>query len=217
MTVKRYEAVMLTDGMTESADGQFVTYSDYQKLVAENGALQAANTHAALCINAAMVEGLLEALAESSDDRLVDLVNRRLLHAYQEVDSPLTEEQLWQMGDAILLEQLKDGTNFIARQSEIIANQNQRISELESKTTDAAIAEIKFPLAAEVDAYRQFIKDLGIACSMTAPETDHLLNHYKAQGVDELARTLNSETIEGSSMVMVAKTFAANLRAGRKG
>ena len=38
--VKRYEAVMINDGMEESSDGSFVTYSDYQKLVAENAALK---------------------------------------------------------------------------------------------------------------------------------------------------------------------------------
>lgn len=49
------------------------------------------------------------------------------------------------------------------------------------------------------------------------PNTDAFTAELRAQGVEEFARTFNSETIEGSSMVMVAKTFAANLRAGRKG
>lgn len=49
------------------------------------------------------------------------------------------------------------------------------------------------------------------------PLTEAFTSELRAQGVDEFARTFNSETIEGSSMVMVAKTFAANLRAGRKG
>ncbi|MEE8729780.1 MAG: hypothetical protein SOI28_05595 [Rahnella inusitata] len=49
------------------------------------------------------------------------------------------------------------------------------------------------------------------------PVTDAFTAELRAQGVDELARTFNSETIEGSSMVMVAKKFAANLRAGRNG
>ena len=52
---------------------------------------------------------------------------------------------------------------------------------------------------------------------LETPDTDAAIAEIKAQGVDELARTFNPETIEGSSMVMVAKTFAANLRAGRKG
>lgn len=47
--------------------------------------------------------------------------------------------------------------------------------------------------------------------------TDAAIAEIGAKAVDEFARTFNSETIEGSSMVMVAKTFAANLRAGRKG
>jgi hypothetical protein len=49
------------------------------------------------------------------------------------------------------------------------------------------------------------------------PNTDAAIAEIKAQGVDEFARKFNSETIEGSSMVMFAKAFAANLRAGRKG
>lgn len=53
--------------------------------------------------------------------------------------------------------------------------------------------------------------------STETTNTDAFTAELRAQGVDELARTFNSETIEGSSMVMVAKTFAANLRAGRKG
>lgn len=46
--------------------------------------------------------------------------------------------------------------------------------------------------------------------------TDAAIAEFKARGVEELARTFNSKTIEGSSMVMVAKAFAANLRAGVK-
>lgn len=56
-----------------------------------------------------------------------------------------------------------------------------------------------------------------ISQAKITPATDAFTAELSAQGVDELARTFNSETIEGSSMVMVAKTFAANLRAGRKG
>ncbi|MCC3717936.1 hypothetical protein LLP99_17200 [Rouxiella badensis] len=167
--------------------------ADYDKLAAECGALQAANIHAALCINAAMVEGLLEALAESNDDRLVDLVNRRLLHAYQEVNSPLTEEQLWQMGDAILLEQLKDGTSFIARQSEIIANQNQRIAELESKTTAAAIAEWK------ARGVEEFVSELSVKLRLAGGEDGRSLVYY-----GEYADHMESK----------GEDFAAKLRAG---
>ena len=87
MTVKRYTPTQCCEH-----DGTYVTYSDYQKLVAENAALKAANEHAAGCINAAMFEGLVDVMSESSDERLVDLVNRRLLHAYMEVESPATNE-----------------------------------------------------------------------------------------------------------------------------
>ena len=56
-----------------------------------------------------------------------------------------------------------------------------------------------------------------ISQAKITPATDAAIAEIKAQGVDEFARTFNSETIEGSSMVMVAKAFAANLHAGRKG
>lgn len=56
-----------------------------------------------------------------------------------------------------------------------------------------------------------------VSTPLQTPDTDAAIAEIKAQGVDEFARTFNSENIEGSSMVMVAKEFAANLRAGRKG
>lgn len=164
---RKAESDAVRSALGFSADADDVSPSDLvdaisalqeqvRAVAVENGALKASNTHAALCINAAMVEGLLEALAESPDGRLVDLVNRRLLHAYQEVDSPLTEEQLRQMGDAILLEQLKYGTSFISRQSEIIFNQNQRIAELESKTTEAALRDIRAQAIDDFGIYHNF-------------------------------------------------------------
>lgn len=60
-----------------------------------------------------------------------------------------------------------------------------------------------------------YVDVLNAAIEPKSP--DAAIAEIKAQGVDEFARTFNSETIEGSSMVMVAKTFAANMRAGRKG
>jgi len=66
-----------------------------------------------------------------------------------------------------------------------------------------------------VDAERALQCAIGRKSGSTE-DTDAAIAEIKAQGVDEFSRTFNSETIEGSSMVMVAKTFAANLRAGRK-
>lgn len=40
MTVKRYGSVLFDTGLIEMACGDYVTYSDYQKLVAENAALK---------------------------------------------------------------------------------------------------------------------------------------------------------------------------------
>lgn len=67
------------------------------------------------------------------------------------------------------------------------------------------------------DSSIEEICDYALLPVIESPATDAFTAELRAQGVDELARTFNSETIEGSSMVMVAKTFAANLRAGRKG
>ncbi len=68
---------------------------------------------------------------------------------------------------------------------------------METPDTDAAIAEIKLPLAAEVDAYRALVDNLGVIHSLKAPETDHLLAYYKAQGVDEF---LNDEFVQEVAM-----------------
>lgn len=77
--------------MYANPTGQFVTYSDYQKLVAENAALKDSVEHAAGCIFAAEAEGLVDALSETSDKRLADLIHRRLCHAYLEVKTPDTD------------------------------------------------------------------------------------------------------------------------------
>ncbi|HIF5920366.1 TPA: hypothetical protein ACX3MJ_005876 [Raoultella ornithinolytica] len=70
-------------------------------------------------------------LAESSDERLVDLVKRRLLHAYLPVETPATDDALVAMGDAVLLEQLEDSRKAIVSQSNIIGLKEKRIAELE--------------------------------------------------------------------------------------
>lgn len=97
-------------------------------LAVENAELKGSVENAAGCINAAYAEGLIDVLAESADERLVDLVRRRLLFTYLPAETPVTNEILVSMGDHVLLEQLEDGRKFIVRQSEIIANQEQRIS-----------------------------------------------------------------------------------------
>ena len=97
------------------------------ELTSENAALKGRVENAAGCINAAYFEGLSDVLAESSDDRLVDLVKRRLLFAYLPVETPATNEEIIAMGDWVLREQLEDGTRAIKLL-------NQRIAELESRT-----------------------------------------------------------------------------------
>ena len=104
------------------------------KLTSENAALKGSVENAAGCINAAYAEGLVDAIAESSDERLVDLVKRRLLHAYLPVETPATDDVLVAMGDTVLLEQLEDSRKAIVSQSEIIDLQDKRIAELESRT-----------------------------------------------------------------------------------
>jgi hypothetical protein len=104
-------------------------------LTSENAALKGSVENAAGCINAAYAEGLIDALAESSDERLVDLVKRRLLHAYLPVETPATDDVLVAMGDAVLLEQLECGGKAIISQSNIIGLQANRIAELESFRT----------------------------------------------------------------------------------
>ncbi|MBF7823483.1 ead/Ea22-like family protein [Klebsiella quasivariicola] len=101
-------------------------------LISENAALKGSVENAAGCINAAYAEGLIDVLAESSDERLVDLVKRRLLHAYLPVETPATDDVLVAMGDAVLLEQLEDSRKAIVSQSYIIDIQDKRNVELDS-------------------------------------------------------------------------------------
>ncbi|EPY7067868.1 hypothetical protein ACXEHY_004548 [Klebsiella pneumoniae] len=64
------------------------------QLAAENVGLKESVEHAAGCIAAAEAEGLIDALAETTDERLADLVHRRLCHAYLEVETPATSAYL---------------------------------------------------------------------------------------------------------------------------
>ncbi|EGZ3877153.1 ead/Ea22-like family protein [Salmonella enterica subsp. enterica serovar Elokate] len=97
------------------------------ELLSENAGLKNSVENAAGCINAAYAEGLIDVLSESSDERLVDLVKRRLLFAYLPVETPATNEELIAMGDWVLREQLEDGTRAIK-------TLNRRIAELEART-----------------------------------------------------------------------------------
>lgn len=117
-------------------------------LTSENAALKGSVENAAGCINAAYAEGLIDVLAESSDERLVDLVKRRLLHAYLPVETPATDDVLVAMGDAVLLEQLECGGKAIISQSNIIGLQANRIAELESRTVTVKLPDIMPPEAA---------------------------------------------------------------------
>ncbi|WP_373879380.1 ead/Ea22-like family protein [Klebsiella variicola] len=126
------------------------------ELTSENAALKGSVENAAACINAAYFEGLSDVLAESSDDRLVDLVKRRLLFAYLPVEAPATDDALVAMGDAVLLEQLEDSRKAILSQSKIIAELESQlkaaenndidarchIAEMESRTVTAAAADV---------------------------------------------------------------------------
>ena len=103
------------------------------ELISENAALKGSVENAAGCIDAAYFEGLADALAESSDERLVDLVKRRLLHAYLPVETPATDDALVAMGDAVLLEQLEDSRKAIVSQTNIIGVKEKRIAELDAE------------------------------------------------------------------------------------
>ncbi|PTA91273.1 hypothetical protein CWM66_08485 [Kosakonia sp. H7A] len=95
------------------------------ELLSENGTLKNSVENAAGCINAAYAEGLLDVLSESNDERLTDLVKRRLLFAYLPVETPATNEELIAMGDWVLRDQLDDGTRAIKLL-------NQRVADLEA-------------------------------------------------------------------------------------
>ena len=106
-------------------------------LTSENAALKDSVENAAGCINTAYAEGLIDVLAESSDERLVDLVKRRLLFAYLPVEAPATDDALVAMGDAVLLEQLEDSRKAIVSQSKIIVELEIQLKAAENNEIDA--------------------------------------------------------------------------------
>lgn len=103
------------------------------ELTYENAGLKGSVENAAGCISAAYFEGLADALEESSDERLVDLVKRRLLLSYLPVETPTTNDALVVMGDVVLLDQLEDSRKAIVTLSNIIDLQDKRIFELEQQ------------------------------------------------------------------------------------
>lgn len=124
----RREAIFRTHKMFQrQRDRAVAEEKRITELLSENAGLKNSVENAAGCINAAYAEGLIDVLSESNDDRLVDLVKRRLLFAYLPVETPATNEELIAMGDWVLREQLDDGTRAIK-------TLNRRMAELEART-----------------------------------------------------------------------------------
>lgn len=117
----------LRDWNAGLAQQSFTYQQRVAELLSENAGLKNSVENAAGCINAAYAEGLIDVLSESSDERLVDLVKRRLLFSYLPVETPATNEEIIAMGDWVLREQLEDGTRAIK-------TLNRRIAELEART-----------------------------------------------------------------------------------
>lgn len=92
-------------------------------LAAENAGLKDSVEHAAGCIHAAEVEGLIDALGEKDGERLADLVHRRLCHAYLPVETPAT--------DAFLAEVRAQGVEMFALQQRQIAAEQDRSGDYE--------------------------------------------------------------------------------------
>lgn len=116
----------LRDWNAGLAQESFTYQQRVADLLSENAGLKNSVENAAGCINAAYAEGLIDVLSESSDERLVDLVKRRLLFSYLPVETPATNEKIIAMGDWVLREQLEDGTRAIK-------TLNRRIAELEAR------------------------------------------------------------------------------------
>ncbi|WFW90607.1 ead/Ea22-like family protein [Citrobacter freundii] len=113
----------LRDWNAGLAQESFTYQQRVAELLSENAGLKNSVENASGCINAAYGEGLIDALSESNDERLVDLVNRRLLFAYLPVETPATNEELIAIGDWVLREQLEDGTRAIKTLNRRIADQ----------------------------------------------------------------------------------------------
>ncbi|MFC2935977.1 hypothetical protein ACFH1L_01730 [Klebsiella michiganensis] len=140
-------------------------------LTSENAALKGSVENASGCINAAYAEGLIDVLAESSDQRLVDLVKRRLLFAYLPVEAPATDDALVAMGDAVLLEQLEDSRKAIVSQSKIIA-------ELESRTVTVKL------LDCDLAAVQHMSGGSKDYCNGFVDGTQNAIREMRAAGVD---------------------------------
>lgn len=86
MKIARYENDRIM-GFCQSEEGDLVDFDDHQKAMQEQKAKRAKlKAEVKGCFDAAVAEGLLEALAETTDERLKDLIERRVLHAYYAVE-----------------------------------------------------------------------------------------------------------------------------------
>ncbi|AUO64082.1 hypothetical protein WM46_04550 [Citrobacter freundii complex sp. CFNIH2] len=126
------------------------------ELLSENAGLKNSVENAAGCINAAYAEGLIDVLSESNDERLVDLVKRRLLFSYLPVETPATNEKLIAMGDWVLRDQLEDGTRAIK-------TLNRRMAELEIARDKCFLSGLKtgwlYGIADDTEGYNHEISD----------------------------------------------------------
>lgn len=113
-------------------------------LAAENAGLKDSVEHAAGCIHAAEVEGLIDALGEKDGERLADLIHRRLCHAYLPVETPAT--------DAYQAEVRAQGVDMYAERK------NNEMMSLHPDTH--AVGSIAAAMSAEVKELREFAAQL---------------------------------------------------------
>lgn len=114
------------------------------QVVAENAGLKDSVEHAAGCIHAAEVEGLIDALGEKDGERLADLIHRRLCHAYLPVETPAT--------DAYQAEVRAQGVDMYAERK------NNEMMSLHPDTH--AVGSIAAAMSAEVKELREFAAQL---------------------------------------------------------
>lgn len=174
-------------------DASTKLHEQLASLKSENAALKGSVENAAGCINAAYAEGLIDVLAESSDERLVDLVKRRLLHAYLPVETPATNDVLVAMGDAVLLEQLEDSRKAIVSQSEIIDLQDKHNVALESHK--AALLKFISDSCYVFDGY-----DADISDAYVDAITSGLMPELESRTVTVKLPSLNPEMFNGDVM-----------------
>lgn len=172
-------------------------YNEYAKqlqaLVAENVELKRSVQHAGDCIQAAYVEGLQEALLDSQDERLSDLVNRRLIHAYEEVNTPAT--------DAAIKVIQADGADLLRAKIEALSTVDEYTGGNEYIR--------RISVLNEADTLSQQLRDGKIPYYQ-------LSNELRAQGVDSGINTitmiLNHQAPGVKDAINVLRNHAAELR-----